>query len=76
MEKTAENKIIEDLMPQKFGKQGVIWVVSLLLVCAIGVYAYCRQLYYGLGVTALRDYVSWGIYISNFVFFGSPKTPN
>ena len=56
-------------MPQKFGKQGVIWVVSLLLVCAIGVYAYCRQLYYGLGVTALRDYVSWGIYISNFVFF-------
>ena len=69
MEKTAENKIIEDLMPQKFGKQGVIWVVSLLLVCAIGVYAYCRQLYYGLGVTALRDYVSWGIYISNFVFF-------
>jgi Ni/Fe-hydrogenase subunit HybB-like protein len=69
VEKTAENKIIEDLMPQKFGKQGVIWVVSLLLVCAIGVYAYCRQLYYGLGVTALRDYVSWGIYISNFVFF-------
>ena len=69
MEKTAENKIIEDLMPQKFGKQGIIWVVSLLLVCAIGVYAYCRQLYYGLGVTALREYVSWGIYISNFVFF-------
>ena len=26
-------------------------------------------MYYGLEVTGLRDYVSWGIYISNFVFF-------
>ena len=69
MEKLAENKIIEDLLPQKFGKQGIIWVISLLAVCALGTFAYARQLYYGLEVTGLRDYVSWGIYISNFVFF-------
>lgn len=69
MEKLQEQKIIEDLLPQKFGKQGQIWVITLLAVCALGVYAYARQLYYGLEVTALRDYVSWGIYISNFVFF-------
>ena len=69
MEKLAENKIIDDLLPQKFGKQGQIWVVCLLAVCGLGFYAYCRQLYYGLEVTALRDYASWGIYISNFVFF-------
>ena len=69
MEKLAENKIIEDLLPQKFGKQGTIWVISLLAVCALGAFAYGRQLYYGLEVTGLRDYVSWGIYISNFVFF-------
>jgi Ni/Fe-hydrogenase subunit HybB-like protein len=69
VEKLAENKIIEDLLPQKFGKQGTIWVISLIAVCALGAFAYARQLYYGLGVTALRDYVSWGIYISNFVFF-------
>ncbi len=69
MEKIAEQKIIDDLLPQKFGKQGVIWVISLLAVCALGAYAYFRQLYYGLEVTNLRDYVSWGIYISNFVFF-------
>ncbi len=69
MEKIAEQKIIEDLLPQKFGKQGVIWVISLLAMCALGAYAYFRQLYYGLEVTNLRDYVSWGIYISNFVFF-------
>ena len=32
-------------------------------------FAYYRQLKYGLVVTAMRDYTSWGIYISNFVFF-------
>ncbi|MEI6189801.1 MAG: NrfD/PsrC family molybdoenzyme membrane anchor subunit [Chitinophagia bacterium] len=69
MDKLTENKIIEDLFPQKFGKQGQIWVLSLLLLCALGAFAYGRQLYYGLEVTAMRDYVSWGIYISNFVFF-------
>ncbi len=69
MEKSAENKIIEDLLPQKFGKQGTIWVIGLFAVCSLGAFAYARQLYYGLEVTSLRDYVSWGIYISNFVFF-------
>ncbi|MEI7587927.1 MAG: NrfD/PsrC family molybdoenzyme membrane anchor subunit [Chitinophagia bacterium] len=69
MDKLKENKIIEDLLPQKFGKLGRIWVASLIAVCALGAFAYGRQLYYGLEVTAMRDYVSWGIYISNFVFF-------
>jgi molybdopterin-containing oxidoreductase family membrane subunit len=69
VEKSAENKIIEDLLPQKFGKQGTIWVIGLFAVCSLGAFAYARQLYYGLEVTSLRDYVSWGIYISNFVFF-------
>jgi len=69
VDKLKENKIIEDLLPQKFGKLGRIWVASLIAVCALGAFAYGRQLYYGLEVTAMRDYVSWGIYISNFVFF-------
>lgn len=69
MENLEEQKIIEDLLPQKFGKQGQIWVISLIAICVLGAFAYVRQLYYGLEVTALRDYVSWGIYISNFVFF-------
>jgi len=69
VEKSAENKIIQDLLPQKFGKQGKLWVIGLLAICALGAFAYGRQLYYGLEVTGLRDYVSWGIYISNFVFF-------
>lgn len=69
MENLAKQKIIEDLLPQKFGKQGTLWVMGLLVLCGIGFYAYCRQLYYGLAVTGMRDYASWGIYISNFVFF-------
>lgn len=69
MESLAKQKITEDLLPQKFGKPGKIWVGVLLGFCAIGIIAYCQQLSKGLVVTAMRDYVSWGIYISNFVFF-------
>lgn len=45
------------------------WVAFLILIICIGGYAYYRQLKFGLIVTAMRDYTSWGIYISNFVFF-------
>jgi molybdopterin-containing oxidoreductase family membrane subunit len=47
----------------------MIWTGILVVLCLIGAYAYYRQLKYGLVVTNMRDYVSWGIYISNFVFF-------
>jgi Ni/Fe-hydrogenase subunit HybB-like protein len=62
-------QITRDLLPQKFGKRGIIWTSILILFCVIGAVAYIRQLKYGLVVTNMRDYASWGIYISNFVFF-------
>jgi Ni/Fe-hydrogenase subunit HybB-like protein len=62
-------KIQLDLLPQKFGRAGKIWVTVLIAICIVGLYAYYRQLRYGLSVTSMRDYASWGIYISNFVFF-------
>jgi Ni/Fe-hydrogenase subunit HybB-like protein len=65
----TSEQITRDLLPQKFGKRGMIWTGSLIVVCLIGAFAYYRQLRYGLIVTHMRDYVSWGIYISNFVFF-------
>ncbi len=65
----ASEKIIQDLLPQKFGTKGKVFVGVLLAFCLVGLFAYYRQLRYGLVVTAMRDYVSWGIYISNFVFF-------
>ncbi|WP_456420735.1 NrfD/PsrC family molybdoenzyme membrane anchor subunit [Lutibacter sp.] len=46
-----------------------IWIAILLLFIVFGMYGYYRQIRYGLIVTAMRDYTSWGIYISNFVFF-------
>src|ERR1035437_9518354 len=52
-----------------FGRSTQIWVGSLLMVMGWGMYCYIHQLSHGLGVTAMRDYVSWGLYISTFVFF-------
>src|SRR5450755_2180217 len=65
----SDNKITQDLLPQKFGKAGVIWTTILIILCVTGLIAYIRQIQNGLVVTAMRDYASWGIYISNFVFF-------
>lgn len=65
----TSEQITNDLLPRKFRKPGMIWTGALILVALIGLFAYYRQLRYGLVVTNMRDYVSWGIYISNFVFF-------
>lgn len=72
MEKSTSlttEKIILDLLPQQFGRRGKIWTGILISICLLGAFAYYRQLRYGLQVTNMRDYASWGIYISNFVFF-------
>ena len=47
----------------------IVWMGFLgigLLAC---IYAYYIQFDNGLIVTGLRDYISWGMYIANFVFF-------
>ena len=44
------------------------WIYVLLVFVGIGVAAYVNQIYNGLIVTAMRDQVSWGFYISNFTF--------
>ena len=51
------------------GLAGKIWIGSLLTVIAAAVVAYSYQLARGLKVTAMREYISWGVYIANFVFF-------
>ncbi len=65
----TDERIISDLLPQKFGTRGMLWTALLMAICLLGIFAYYRQLRYGLIVTSMRDYASWGIYISNFVFF-------
>ncbi len=66
---TADETTIQELLPKRLGKRGLLWTGILVAFCLIGLFAYYRQLKYGLVVTSMRDYVSWGIYISNFVFF-------
>ncbi|MBI2127155.1 MAG: polysulfide reductase NrfD [Thaumarchaeota archaeon] len=45
------------------------FMAVLLGVVGIGLYAYSTQLAEGLVVTGMRSRVSWGLYITNFVFF-------
>jgi molybdopterin-containing oxidoreductase family membrane subunit len=51
------------------GAAGRIWIGSLLAVIAAALLAYVYQLARGLEATGMREYVSWGVYITNFVFF-------
>ena len=69
MQSTSLESIANQLAPTKFGLRGKIWVIFLLIICFVGIYSYYKQIKLGLSVTGMRDYASWGIYISNFVFF-------
>jgi len=46
-----------------------VWVGFLIVVLLWGLFAYIQQLRDGLIVTGMRDQISWGLYITNFVFF-------
>jgi molybdopterin-containing oxidoreductase family membrane subunit len=45
-----------------------IWLAFLGALIGSGVLAYSAQVRFGLGLTAMRDQVSWGFYIGNFTF--------
>jgi len=45
------------------------WVFILIMFSIVGLWGWIIQIKRGLGVTGMRDYVSWGMYIANFVFF-------
>lgn len=53
----------------EWGRGFYLTVGGLAAILAVGVYAYFIQLRDGLAVTGMRDTVSWGLYIVNFVFF-------
>lgn len=63
----VETDMLGTLAPMT--RAGHAWIAGLSVVLAVGLVAYIFQLVYGLGVTALNDYVSWGVYMANFVFF-------
>lgn len=45
------------------------WYFILIMFAGVGLWGWGIQIRDGLGVTGMRDYVSWGMYIANFVFF-------
>lgn len=53
----------------KTGRGYYMFVGFLLILVGWGAFAYSRQIGDGLIVTGMRDKVSWGLYITNFVFF-------
>lgn len=57
------------LKPVNIGFNFKVWMGFLSIILLACVIAYTIQLDKGLIVTGLRDITSWGMYISNFVFF-------
>ena len=64
---SIQNELLEKIKP--LSAKGKLFIWFLLLIFLSGVCAYIYQLREGLVVTAMRDYVSWGLYISVFIFF-------
>lgn len=44
------------------------WILCLLVIIGVGIYAYAQQLELGLGITGMSRDVSWGLYIAQFTF--------
>ena len=64
---SVENDILRPI--GKYSPLTRLWIGILLVIIVWGIAIYIRQIYFGLGTTAMRNYVSWGLYISTFVFF-------
>ena len=62
---------LKEFAPQleRTSVQGYAWILFLLMVIGLGVYAFLNQVIYGHEVTGMRDNVVWGVYIVNFIFF-------
>ncbi len=64
------DKVAADLLhPVQQNRSFILWMGFLTMSLVICLYAYFLQMKEGLIVTGMRDYISWGMYISNFVFF-------
>jgi Ni/Fe-hydrogenase subunit HybB-like protein len=67
---TVIDKISTDILrPVRQNRAFILWMGFLTIALLACLYAYTIQLRKGLIVTGLRDIVSWGMYIANFVFF-------
>ena len=68
--KLTFDKITSDLTHHiRINKSFLIWMGFLTISLLACLFAYSIQLRTGLGVAGIRDYVTWGLYLANFVFF-------
>lgn len=68
MEHVVHNFFIALRLVAVGNKKYYLWLAILAFFMFLGFSAYIGQLDRGLIVTAMRDQVSWGLYISNFTF--------
>ena len=60
-------KLRKSLAPAGPGER--LWISILVCMILAGIASYVWQCLHGLAVTGMREYVSWGVYMTNFVFF-------
>lgn len=68
-DKRLDSIATDILRPIGISKGFLVWMGFLIISLSACIYAYYIQWDKGLIVTGLRDYVSWGMYIANFIFF-------
>ncbi|MFZ2283875.1 MAG: NrfD/PsrC family molybdoenzyme membrane anchor subunit [Lutibacter sp.] len=68
---TRKRELVKELSPmlEKSSLLSKIWIISLISIILVGLYAFILQLSNGHEITGMRDNVVWGIYIVNFIFF-------
>jgi Ni/Fe-hydrogenase subunit HybB-like protein len=66
-----ESVVARDLLAtlEPLGRRGRLWITGLASIVACAFLAWIYQLVHGLRVTDMGNVVSWGTYMTNFVFF-------
>src|SRR5574341_1248717 len=64
---SREETLLQSLTQSGWGAR--LFIGALGAIFGWGVVAYIYQLQNGLAATGMREYVSWGLYITDFVFF-------
>jgi molybdopterin-containing oxidoreductase family membrane subunit len=67
LNETIIGQLRHSLAPASQGEW--LWMSMLGSVILAGIGAYAWQCIFGLKVTGMREYISWGVYMTNFVFF-------
>lgn len=68
---SRKRELVNEFSPtlEKSSVLSNVWILALIAIIAMGLYAFYLQLTKGHVVTGMRDNVVWGVYIINFIFF-------